>query len=310
MENSQKGIHHITVLGGDGQRTTDFYVKTLGLRMIMKTVNQDDPSTYHLFYVNGTKQPGSSMTFFPWPMAVQGKPGSGEATVVSFSVPAGSEEYWAERFGEQGVNFDGPFNRFGRNVMQFMDPDRLKLELVFESGLEDVPAWKKGTVPEKYGIRGFWGTILSIEQTEETGKLLEEVFGFEKKGEDENQILYQTGAPVGNAVILKKVDAKYGTNGRGIVHHVAFRAKDDEEQEWMRHEVMKKGLRPTVQIDRHFFRSVYFHSPGGVLFEIATDGPGYDAVQAEEDLGDKLYLPEPLEHRREMIEKRLPDIKI
>jgi glyoxalase family protein len=310
MKNSQKGIHHITVLGGDGQRTTDFYVKTLGLRMIMKTVNQDDPSTYHLFYVNGTKQPGSSMTFFPWPMAVQGKPGSGEATVVSFSVPAGSEGYWAERFGELGVDFDGPFKRFGRNVMQFMDPDQLKLELVFEPGLDEVPAWENGTVPVEYGIRGFWGTILSIVETEMTGKLLADVFGFEKKGEEGSYSLYQTEAEVGNAVILEKVDVKYGTNGRGIVHHVALRAKDDDEQEKMRRDVIKMGMRPTEQIDRHFFRSIYFQSPGGVLFEIATDGPGYDGVQAEEDLGEKLYLPDLLEYRREMIEKRLPEIKI
>lgn len=310
MKTAQKGIHHITVLGGDGQRTTDFYVKTLGLRMIMKTVNQDDPSTYHLFYVNGTKQPGSSMTFFPWPMAVQGKPGSGEATVVSFSVPAGSEEYWAGRFGEMGVDFEGPFNRFGRNVMRFKDPDRLKLELVFEKGLDRVPAWGQGTVPKEHGIRGFWGTILSLDETEATAELLEEVFGFEKKDEDGEMSLFQTDADTGNAVVLEKTDSKQGTNGRGIVHHVAFRAKDDEEQEWMRREVMKRGLRPTEQIDRHFFRSVYFLSPGGVLFEIATDGPGYDSVQAEEDLGKKLYLPEPLEHRREMIEKRLPEIKV
>lgn len=310
MKNSHKGIHHISVLGGDGQRTTDFYVKILGLRMIMKTVNQDDPSNYHLFYVNGTKQPGSSITFFPWPMAVQGKPGSGEATVISFSVPEGSEEYWAERFGVMGVDFEGPFNRFGRNVMRFKDPDHLTLELVFESEMDKVPAWDKGAVPAEYGIRGFWGTNLSIEETEDTAELLEEVFGFEKRGEDGNTSLYQSGADIGNAVILEKTDFKRGTNGRGIVHHVAFRAKDDEEQEWMRKEVMKRGLRPTEQIDRHFFRSVYFLSPGGVLFEIATDGPGYDSVQDEEDLGKELYLPEILENRRQMIENRLPEIKL
>ncbi len=310
MKKPQKGIHHITVLGGDGQRTTDFYVKTLGLRMIMKTVNQDDPSTYHLFYVNGTKKPGSSMTFFPWPMAVQGKSGSGEATVVSFSVPAGSEAYWAERFGEQDVDFKGPFERFGRNVMRFADPDRLKLELVFEPGIGKVSAWDKGTVPPEHGIRGFWGTVLSIKEAEATGALLEKVFGFEKQEEDGNLSLYQTKADIGSAVILEKTEPKQGTTGRGIVHHVAFRAKDDEEQEWMRREVIKHGLHPTRQIDRHFFRSVYFQSPGGVLFEIATDGPGYEAVQAEEDLGRKIWLPESLEHRREMIEKRLPEITV
>jgi len=310
MKNSEKGIHHITVLGGDGQRTTDFYVKTLGLRMILKTVNQDDPSTYHLFYVNGTKQAGSSMTFFPWPMAVQGKPGSGLATVVSFAVPAGSESYWAERFGAEDVDFDGPFERFGKKVIRFMDPDRLELELVFEPGLEKVAAWEKSTVPQEYGIRGFWGTTLSITETSDTGSLLEEVFGFEKRGEEGDLTLYQTDAEVGSAVILKKTEPKRSVNGRGIVHHIALRAADDDEQERMRQEVIKRGMNPTQQIDRHVFKSVYFQSPGGVLFEIATDEPGYGAVQAEEDLGRKLYLPEPLEIRREMIEKRLPEITV
>ncbi|REL37805.1 ring-cleaving dioxygenase [Rhodohalobacter sp. SW132] len=310
MKPSNKGIHHITVLGGDGQRTTDFYVKTLGLRMIMKTVNQDDPSTYHLFYVNGTSQPGSSMTFFPWPMAVQGKPGSGESAVVSFAVPSGSIGYWAERFGEQDIDFDGPFERFEKQVVSFMDPDRLKLELVFDDSVNSVDAWDKGTVPAEYGIRGFWSTTMKITETEPTAALLEEVFGFEKIVTDGNQTLLQTGNRVGGSVILEKVEPKQGQNGRGIVHHVAFRAKDDEEHEEMREMVLERGFNPTGVIDRRFFKSVYFQSPGGVLFEIATDGPGYESAQNEEDLGRKLYLPERFESRREMIEKRLPEITV
>ncbi|MGF1670238.1 MAG: VOC family protein, partial [Balneolaceae bacterium] len=237
MIQSNKGIHHITVLGGDGQRTTNFYVKTLGLRLIMKTVNQDDPSVYHLFFVNGTSQIGSSLTFFPWPMAVQGKPGSGEATVVSFAVPSGSMEYWAERFGEHDVDFDGPFERFGKQVISFQDPDRLNLELVFDDGVNSIESWKDSSVPREHGIRGFWGTTLKIIETEPTASILEEVFGFKKAADDGNATLYQTASPVGGSVILEKTEPKQGQNGRGIVHHVAFRAKDDKEQKEMQMEI-------------------------------------------------------------------------
>lgn len=310
MSTKNKGLHHITVMGGDGQRTTDFYVKKLGLRLIMKTVNQDDPSIYHLFFVNGTSQIGSSLTFFPWPMAVQGKPGSGEATVVSFAVPSGSMEYWAERFGEQDIDFDGPYESFGKQVISFRDPDRLNLEFVFDEEVNSVPAWKNSTVPEEHGIRGFWSTTMKLVETGSTGKLLTDIFGFEKAGEEGNQTLYTTGATIGGYVKLEKVEPKQGQTGRGTVHHVAFRANDEEEHKKMQREVQNRGLYPTQVIDRHFFRSVYFKSPGGVLFEIATDGPGYKAVQSEEDLGEKIWLPSSLEGRREMIEKRLPEIRV
>jgi glyoxalase family protein len=310
MSNTNKGIHHITVLGGDGQRTTDFYVKKLGLRLIMKTVNQDDPSIYHLFFVNGTSQIGSSLTFFPWPMAVQGKTGSGEATVVSFVVPSGSMEYWAERFGEEGIDFVGPFERFGKQVFSFQDPDRLNLELVFDYDVNSVPAWKNSTVPEEYGIRGFWSTTLKLVETGSTGKLLTDVFGFEKADEQDSLTLYRTGNNVGGYIILEKVEPKQGQTGRGTVHHIAFRANDDDEHIRMQKEVQKRGFYPTEVIDRHFFRSVYFKSPGGVLFEIATDGPGYNAVQDEPELGKKIWLPSSLESHREMIEKRLPEIQV
>ena len=310
MDNRQKGLHHITVLGGDGQRTTDFYVQDLGMRLIMKTVNQDDPSTYHLFFVNGTSQIGSSLTFFPWPMAVQGKPGSGEATVVSFAVPSGSIDYWVKRFGEKNITFNGPFERFGKQVISFQDPDLLNLELVFDEEADPVPAWKNGTVPQEYGIRGFWSTTMKLVEKGATGKLLTDVFGFEKADEQENQTLYKTGSKVGGYVILEKVEPKQGQTGRGTIHHVAFRARDEEEQIKMQKEVRSRGFYPTDVIDRHVFRSVYFKSPGGVLFEIATDGPGYSAVQNEDELGKKLWLPSRLESRREMIEKRLPEIRL
>jgi len=310
MNNSSKGIHHISVISGDGQRNANFYVKTLGLRMVMKTVNQDDPSRYHLFYANGTGQPGSSITFFPWPMAHQGKPGSGEATEVAFAVPEGSAEYWAERFGENDINFDGPFEQFGYNVMVFKDPDRLQLKLVFCPGMESKEAYPQGSVPVEFAIRGFWGTTLQLVNTKDTSKIMEDVFGFEKKETEKNATLYQTGSSIGNSVVLKKVASKQGNPGRGIIHHVAFRTKDKEEQLKMRQKVVNYGLNPTEVINRRFFYSVYFHSPDGVLFEIATDGPGYKSVQSEEKMGKELYLPKQLEPRREMIEKRLPEIVV
>lgn len=219
-------------------------------------------------------------------------------------------EFWAERFGENDIDFEGPFERFGHKVMRFKDPDLVQLELVFDPKVKDVPAWDKSTVPAEHGIRGFWGTTLKLESVDETATLLEQVFGFRKIAEDGNKSLYQTGAVLGNAVIIEKVEPKRGVTGRGTIHHVAFRTKDEQEQDWMRKEVMKHGLAPTRMVERHFFKSVYFTSPGGVLFEIATDGPGYKAIQPEEDLGHKLYLPSWLENRREMIEMRLPEIKI
>ncbi|NGP89271.1 VOC family protein [Fodinibius halophilus] len=310
MRNTDRGIHHISIISGDGQRNANFYIKALGLRMMIKTVNQDDPSNYHLFYTNGSGKPGSSITFFPWPMAKLGKHGSGEATTVSFVVPSESMGYWAERFGAKGINFDGPFERFGKQLMGFQDPDRLQLELVFDPEINNLKKWTGSTVPEEHGIRGFWGTTMRLTETEETANILESVFGFEEKATEENATLYQTGSEIGNSVILEQVEPKDGRSGRGTVHHVAFRATDRKKLQQMRQQVLDLGLSPTEIVNRHFFRSVYFKSPGGVLFEIATDGPGYKAVQDEEDLGQALYLPDWLESRRDMIEKRLPPITV
>lgn len=308
MENHQKGIHHITALAGNAQRNVDFYVKSLGMRLVKKSVNQDDPGTYHLFYGNAKGSPGSGLTFFPWPMARQGKPGLGEAVKVALAVPEDSINYWAEHFGEEGIDFDGPYDRFGQQAMGFKDPDRLQLELVFDEQAGQLPGWDKGTVPAEYGIRGFRGTTLRLKETGPTADVLKDVFGFEETGSTGNARLYTTNAPIGGSVIIEEGDEKPSANGRGIIHHVAFRAKDDNEQQTMRKKVIETGLNPTDVIDRHWFHSVYFQSPGGVLFEIATDGPGYAVDEDADKLGQKLILPPWLESRREMIEKRLLDI--
>ncbi len=308
MKDHHKGIHHITVLAGDAQRNADFYVKSLGMRLVKKSVNQDDPGTYHLFYGNAEGSPGSGLTFFPWPMARQGKPGLGEAVKVALSVPEDSINYWVEHFGEEGIDFDGPYDRFGQQAIGFKDPDRLQLELVFDKNAGQLPGWDKGTVPADYGIRGFRGTTLRLRETEPTANVLRNLFGFEETERSDNATHFTTDAPIGGSIIIEEAEEKPSANGRGIVHHVAFRAKDDEEQKAMRKKVIDMGLHPSEVIDRHWFHSVYFQSPGGVLFEIATDGPGYDVDEDADKLGEKLILPPWLESRREMIEKRLPDI--
>jgi glyoxalase family protein len=310
MEKHQKGIHHITALSGDAQRNAEFYVKSLGMRLVKKSVNQDDPGTYHLFYGNGQGSPGSGLTFFPWPMAIQGKPGLGEAVKVALAVPSGSINYWVEHFGEEGIDFDGPYDRFGQQAIAFKDPDLMQLELVFDEQANQLSGWDEGKVPAEYGIRGFRGTTLRLKEHEATAGVLKNLFEFEETGLEENKWHYTTDAPIGGSVIIEEGESKPSANGRGIVHHVAFRAADDDELNKLREEVIKMGLSPSQIIDRHWFHSVYFRSPGGVLFEIATDGPGYDVDEDPDKLGQKLILPPWLESKREMIEKRLPEIKV
>jgi len=241
-------------------------------------------------------------------MARQGKPGLGEAVKVALAVPQDSIHYWAEHFGEEGIDFDGPYDRFGQQAMVFKDPNRLQLELVFDEQADQLPTWNQGTVPAEHSIRGFRATTLRLNETEPTANVLKNVFGFEETDHTEEARHYTTDASIGGSVIIEEGEEKPSANGRGIIHHVAFRAKDKDEQKAMREKVLEIGLNPTEVIDRHWFHSVYFQSPGGVLFEIATDGPGYAVDEDADKLGQKLILPPWLEPRREMIEKRLPEI--
>lgn len=305
-----KGIHHITMLAGNPQKNADFYVHKLGLRMVKKSVNQDDPGTYHLFYGNAGATPGSSITFFPWPNAVQGEPGTGESVAISFKVPEDSVSYWQDRFQQQGISHGTVFQRFGKKVMPFKDPDGLALELIFEETEITFNTKWEGTVDREYAIRGFGGTTLRLTDEARTAEILEQILGFKKTEAEGNKSLYKTDAPIGDSVIIETDKPSRGKNGRGTVHHVAFRAKDEEALESMRQEVRNKGLSPTQIIDRHWFKSVYYQTPGGVLFEMATEGPGYAVDEDPEHLGEKLILPPWLESRRELIEQRLPEINV
>lgn len=309
MNTHQNGIHHISVMAGDPQRNAEFYVKKLGMRMVKKSVNQDDPGTYHLFYGNQKASPGASITFFPWPNAIDAQPGTGEAVTVSFSVPEDSLKYWQNRFQEQDIGAGEVFTRFGSPVLPFEDPDGLHLELVFDAeGEPDTD--REGSVPKEHAIRGFWGTTLRLTEEATTEELLIDVLGFKKAEKEGGQQLYTTDAPIGGAVIIETAEPNREQSGRGTVHHVAFRTADEDELYEKRMQVQEKGLRPTELIDRHWFNSVYYRTRAGVLFEMATDGPGYAVDEDPEHLGEKLVLPPWLEEQRDKIENHLPEITV
>jgi glyoxalase family protein len=306
---THRGLHHISVIASDPQDNYDFYVKKLGMRMVKKTVNQDDPTKYHLFYANRDGSPGSSLTFFPWPRARKGNPGSGEATEVSLTVPKNSLDYWQDRLDEQEISHSDPFSRFGKTHISFQGPDGLQLHLVFDYD-DELQSWEQSSVPEEHQIQGFWSTTLKLDHVEETEEILTSILGFEKAETEGSLTLYKTESRLGHSLIIEKVDSEPGQNGAGIVHHVAFQSKDEEDLTNMRFEVIRKGLRPTEIIDRHFFKSVYYRTPGGVLFEMATNGPGYFAnADKSKDQAEILELTPWHEPKRDQIEAALPPIK-
>ncbi|MEL7833403.1 VOC family protein [Fodinibius sp. N2] len=304
-----RGLHHISVIASDPQDNYDFYVKKLGMRMVKKTVNQDDPTKYHLFYANADGNPGSSLTFFPWPGARQGTPGSGEATEISLAVPNDSQDYWQNHLKEQNIYHSDPFTRFGKTHISFEDPDGLQLHLVFDYD-DKRQSWDQSPVPEEHQIQGFWSTTLKLDQVEETEELLTTILGFKKTQTENNRTLYETESRLGHSLIIEEVDNLPGRNGAGIVHHVAFQSEDEEDLTNMRFEVIRKGLQPTEIIDRHFFKSVYYRTPGGVLFEMATNGPGYFVnADKSKDQSEILELTPWHESKRDQIESALPPIK-
>ena len=308
--NHAKGIHHITAVAGDPQQNLDFYSGILGLRLVKKTVNFDDPSTYHLYYGDATGRPGSILTFFPYENIAQGQPDRGQAIAVSFSVPAGSLQFWSEHLEKQNIDFMDPFERFGKLVIGLQDPDGLHLELVGDPGLDDISGWEGGPVPEEHAIRGLHGITLAGENAQPTGMLLEEFLGFRETEEEHDRILYQSESPLGGVVEVIDGAELDGKPGKGTVHHVAFRAKDEEEQQQMRKKLIEEGYHVTEIKNRHYFRSIYFHEPGGILFEIATDPPGFTLDEEAGSLGTALKLPPWLQEKRELIEADLQPLNI
>ena len=303
------GIHHVTAISGPARRNLDFYGRVLGLHLVKKTVNFDDPGTYHLYYGDAAGAPGTILTFFPWEHAAPGRLGVGETQETVFRVPAGAIGYWAHRFVEQGVPHDAPVKRFGETVLAFRDPDGMRLALVGLPGIEREPAPASGEVPAEHAIRGFHSVSLLLDDAAPTAAILGDVFGFKEIARDDALIRYRAeGASFGDVIDLRVAGGFLpARQGAGSVHHVAFRAADDAAQgEMVRRLSENHGIRTTEQRDRNYFRSVYFREPGRVLFEIATDVPGFAVDEPAETLGQALKLPAGLEAQRARIEAILP----
>jgi glyoxalase family protein len=306
------GLHHVTSISSDPQRTLDFYTKILGLRLIKLTVNYDDPSTYHVYFGDEIGHPGTVLTFFPWPGQPRGRKGAGQATNTSFSIARESIPYWQDRLKSQGVSPEAPHKRFGDTVLSFEDHDGQGLELVGSKEIEERIGWTHGPVPREQAIRGFHSVTLLEEVLERTESVLVDALGFRQIGEEEDRFRYETGKGVAGTIvdIISGPNSKRGFVSVGTVHHIAFRAADDEHQKALRQEILKADLNVTPVINRNYFHSIYFREHGGVLFEVATDQPGFTIDESPEQLGTRLALPPWLEHSRAEIETNLPPVSL
>jgi len=307
------GIHHVTAIAGYPQQNIDFYGGVLGLRLVKLTVNYDDPGTYHLYYGDGLGHPGTILTFFPWPGAPLGIKGTGQLTVISFSAPEGSMDYWKKRLSSHGITITEQFSKFGEKKISFQDTNGLQLELV-ESNEEDRKGWAEGPIPPEKAIRGFYSVTLTEEGFEKTAELLVDTLKFrEKTREGDTYYRYEMGegGPGSIVDVVCEPGRPRGIVSVGTVHHVAWRTPTDEEQKrW--HDTISNTTRLNVTpiIDRKYFHSIYFREPGGVLFEIATDPPGFNVDEPVERLGSELQLPARLEPMRMKLEQLLPPVRV
>ncbi|MFB5599992.1 MAG: VOC family protein [Nitrososphaeraceae archaeon] len=319
-KNHVSGIHHVTAICSNPQKNIDFYTKLLGLRLVKLTVNFDDPTTYHLYYGDEIGHPGTILTFFPWSDAPKGYRGTGQAITTSFLIPPDSINFWKDRLKDNDIFFEEPTLRFDNHekekVIKLYDPDGLELELVAHPSAKDNDErfWKDGPISYENGLRGFYSVSLSEEGYERTSKILNEL-GYKMIKSEGNRFRFQqeNSLPNNGAKILDVLclpDTTHGRIGIGTVHHIAFRTSSYESQKSIRENIIKTGLNPTPLLDRTYFHSVYFREPGGVLFEIATDPPGFTVDQKIQDLGKRLMLPKWLEPVRERLEKVLPKIEL
>lgn len=308
MENKILGIHHITAIARDAKRNFDFYTKVMGLRFVKKTVNFDDPQTYHFYFGDEQGSPGTILTFFPWGDQVrQGSRGAGMATEIGYSVPKGSLEQWMKRLDEHNVIYNKPAEKFGTRYLTFLDPDGLKIELV-ETGSEDArKQYETDQVKADIATKGFFNTTLTLNNVKPTAAILTEVFGYKLIAQEGNRYRHATDAvDTANVIDLVELPSeRRGIGANGTVHHIAFRVKDDETQMMFHDKIQRMELGITPQIDRNYFHSLYFREPGGVLFEIATDNPGFTVDEPLEELGKNLKLPAQYESKRSVIEQHL-----
>jgi glyoxalase family protein len=328
--NSHKGvfgIHHVTAITSNPQKNIDFYTGDLGLRLVKLTVNQDDPTAYHLYFGDELGRPGTILTFFHWPNIPRGRRGTSQVIATSFLIPENSISHWIDRFKSRQIEYNGPYKRFNdEQVITFHDPDGLELELVAHTSAEDrnVNVWKEGPIPVDDAIRGFYSVTLSEEGYERTASVLTDELGFIPTLQDGSRFRYEISSTASSSTNLdteqggvggaKVVDvlclpyAQQAIIGIGSVHHVAFRTPTDEQQLVLRRNIVKARLNATPVIDRFYFHSVYFREPGGVLFEIATNPPGFAVDEKLDALGTRLVLPPWLESMRSDLERILPPV--
>jgi glyoxalase family protein len=310
MENKILGLHHITAIAGSAQRNFDFYTKVFGLRMVKKTVNFDDPDTYHFYYGNETGTPGTILTFFPWEGIGKGYAGTGMATEIGYSVPENSLDFWENRFKENGIAVSERTERFGETLLPFNDPDGLNIALIVPSVKDQRKPWETPEVNAVAATKGFHSVTLTLAKIDATAKILTDILGYRMVIQQDSRYRFITDA-VKEASIIDLVEQPGGPRGRGAAgtnHHIAFRVADDNIQMSYREKVLEAGLNITPKIDRDYFFSLYFREPGGVLFEIATDNPGFTVDEPVAELGSSLKLPKQYEPRRAEIEKHLPSL--
>jgi len=308
MKNSILGLHHITAIAGYAKRNMHFYSQVLGVRMVKKTVNFDDPGTYHFYYGNEVGSPGTILTFFPWEGIGAGKNGTGMATSIGYAVPAGSLSFWIDRFNEYKVRYEPVTQQFGEQTLRFTDPDGLNIALIEPATPDPRTAWTTDAVGVANATRGFHNVVLNLQQVEATGRVLTNIFGYRQQLQEGEQYRFVTSA-VGQASIVDlqlSPGQGRGVNAAGTNHHVAFRVENEEVLMNFREKIASAGFSITPKIDRDYFFSLYFREPGGVLFELATDNPGFATDEDVANLGSSLRLPKQYESSRATIEAALP----
>ncbi len=312
MKEKILGLHHVTAIASDAQRNHDFYARVIGLRFVKKTVNFDDPGTYHFYFGDRQGTPGTILTFFPWGKVGRGYAGSGMITEIGFSVPTGSLDFWEERFKQSDVSYSARGERFGEIFLPFRDPDGLDINLIIPKKEDGREPWETKEVNKQTAIRGFHNVTLFLTNKDATEKVLIDIFGYRFLSGEGNRYRYITDT-VENASVIDIVEVpggKRGSNKAGTNHHVAFRVADEETQMAFREKLLEAHLQVTPKIDRDYFFSIYFREPGGVLFEIATENPGFTVDEPLDELGTHLKLPVQYEDIRPEIENALPVLQL
>lgn len=307
MINKIMGIHHITSIVGNAQENVDFYTKILGLRIVKKTVNFDDPGTYHLYFGDKEGSPGTIITTFPYEDAKPGKIGDGQVGITTYVIPEGALEFWINRLDKNKISY-AKTKRFGEDFIELHDTHGLRLELV-ERREGDKSNWGIDDITEDVAIKGFGGAVLYSSSPKETVDTLENLLGFEKIGEDGEYIRFKAYGDIGNIIDIKTTSSGIGINSVGTVHHIAWSTKNDSEQLEWQNRVRENGFMVTDVRDRNYFKSIYFREKGGILFEIATDEPGFAIDEEVESLGEDLKLPPQYERLRDELEERLTPIE-